>query len=483
MTFRRSNRREFPALPAPMSDNSGMHCLMLLAASVLAAGPLPKDDGYRGIWYFNQPSNDPYVYKYSGGFATYPQQHAPIAIYAKQVNKTFFVYGGTTKGKHNELVHMVSYFDHIKGTVPRPTILLNKKTDDAHDNPTLSIDDAGYLWIFSAAHGTSRPAYVHKSKKPYSIDEFEQMWETNFSYPQPWYISGRGFLFLHTRYLPLTEGKGSGRALHWRMSPDGDEWNAAQLVAFAQMGHYQISWPNGQRVGTAFDVHPTPTGLNARTNLYYMETKDLGWSWQSVDGKRIQLPLRETENAALVRDYRKEGQLVYLKDLQYDEVGRPIIVLLTSKGYESGPKNDPRTFHTARWTGRDWDYLPITRTDHNYDHGSLYVERGGQWRFIAPTAPGPQAYATGGEIEMWVSQDRGRKWTKQRVLTSGSKFNHTYVRRPLNANPEFYAMWADGDAFKPSESRLYFANQKGDVFQLPAVMKDEYERPVRISQD
>ncbi len=50
---------------------------------------LAVEDGYRGIWYFNQPTDDEYRYKYSGGFATYPQQHAPIAIYCPQVAKTF----------------------------------------------------------------------------------------------------------------------------------------------------------------------------------------------------------------------------------------------------------------------------------------------------------------------------------------------------------------------------------------------------------
>ena len=35
-----------------------------------------KADGYRGIWYSNQPTGDEYVYKYSGGLATYPQQHS-----------------------------------------------------------------------------------------------------------------------------------------------------------------------------------------------------------------------------------------------------------------------------------------------------------------------------------------------------------------------------------------------------------------------
>src|SRR4051794_29189093 len=58
------------------------------SVSLLGTAPLPAQaerlpvaDGYRGIWYFNQPSGD--EYKYSGGFATYPQQHVPIAWYSK----------------------------------------------------------------------------------------------------------------------------------------------------------------------------------------------------------------------------------------------------------------------------------------------------------------------------------------------------------------------------------------------------------------
>ncbi len=65
-----------------------------------------QDDGYRGIWYMNQPTGDAYRYKYSGGFATYPQQHVPIAVHAAQAGKTFFAYGGSPRGK-NELLHMV----------------------------------------------------------------------------------------------------------------------------------------------------------------------------------------------------------------------------------------------------------------------------------------------------------------------------------------------------------------------------------------
>src|SRR3989339_418322 len=151
--------------------------LMLILNVADLACAQTKDDGYRGIWYYNQPSKDEYHYKYSGGFATYPQQMLPYAFYAKEVNKTFFCYGGQLKDK-NVLLHMVSYYDHTTGQFPRPTILLNKKTDDAHDNPTIMLDDAGYVWIFSASHGTARPSWIHKSKKPYNVDEFEQILET-----------------------------------------------------------------------------------------------------------------------------------------------------------------------------------------------------------------------------------------------------------------------------------------------------------------
>ena len=77
---------------------------------------------------------------------TAEQLHQPFAVYCPEVEKTFFCYGGTSKESDRRLWHMVSYFDHRTGTVPRPTILLDKKTDDAHDNPVIAVDDQGHLW-------------------------------------------------------------------------------------------------------------------------------------------------------------------------------------------------------------------------------------------------------------------------------------------------------------------------------------------------
>ncbi len=427
-------------------------------------------DGYRGIWYSNQPTGDEYKYKYSGGFATYPQQQEPIAIYSRAANKTFFCYGGST-GKQKELAEMVSYFDHATGQVPRPRVVMIKKTDDAHENPTLSIDDSGHLWVFCSTHGPAKNSYIFRSKAPYTIDDFDETARTNFSYSEPWFIPGKGFFFLHTRY------QNGRRLLHWMTSDDGRQWSHPALLAAVEMGHYQISNRRGDLVATAFNYHPLKGGLNARTNLYYLQTNDMGKTWQTMRGTTVTTPITDKHNDALVYDYEAEHKLVYLKDINFDASGRPVILYLTSGGYAPGPKNGPREWFTAHWTGESWQRRPFTTSDHNYDFGSLYIEPD-EWRIIATTDSGPQAFGTGGEIVMWTSGDEGKSWTKFEQLTRDSKFNHSYPRRPVDANPQFYALWADGNSLERSESRLYFTDREGShVWRLPADMSGDFSSP------
>ena len=151
--------------------------------------------------------------------------------------------------------------------------------------------------VFSNAHGTARPSYIHRSIEPHSIDAFEKITETNFSYSQPWHLGSDGFCFLHTRYR---DGR---RLLFSQTSADGRAWDEPRLLAAVAKGHYQISWRHRERIGTAFNYHPAGKGLNWRTNLYYMETGDRGQSWRSASGQSLDLPLVEVRNPALVHDY------------------------------------------------------------------------------------------------------------------------------------------------------------------------------------
>ncbi|MBN1492369.1 MAG: BNR-4 repeat-containing protein [Phycisphaerae bacterium] len=457
-------------------------CGLILASKVLGAdapaaeeklnppGLNTRADGYHGIWYANQKSDDEYKYKYSGGLGTYCAKHIPLAYYSEKAQKTFFCYGGTVPGKQ-QLLEMVSFYDHKTGMVPRPTLLMDKGTSDAHDNPTIMLDDDGYVWVFASSHGTGRPSFIFRSDKPYSTDSFTCLVKTNFSYPQPWHWPGKGFFFMHTRYSPE-------RGMFWMTSPDGINWSEGFPLAYIGRGHYQTSGRGKDKIGSAFNYHPTEGGLNARTNLYYVETKDYGKTWTNVQGETLDLPLKAIKNPALVKDYEADKRLVYMKDINFDAENRPVILHLTSNGYASGPENNPRTWTTAQWTGTEWTIRPVTNSDNNYDSGSLYIEADGTWRILASTEPGPQRYNTGGEIACWVSADQGQNWKKTADVTRDSKLNHSYVRRPVNAHPDFYGFWADGHGREPSESRLYFCDKTGTrVFRLPEKMTDDFAKP------
>lgn len=440
------------------------------AQAIAGATATARDDGYRGIW-FTLGQMTPHGDKYSGGLGTYTANHVPMAIYAREVDKTFFVYGGARRGERY-LLDMISYYDHKQHVVPKPVIVHDKRgVDDPHDNPSLCIDPKGFIWVFVSGRAKKRLGFIYRSRKPYSIDDFECITAREFTYPQPRWIDGQGFLFLFTKYT-------NGRELYVSSSPDGHTWTPD--VKYAGMGgHYQTSHQIGNKIITAFNMHPGGN-VDKRTNLYFLQTDDMGRTFHNVQGEAVKLPLAKAKNPALVRDYQAEKRLVYIHDLDLDAEGRPVIMFNTSGGYAPGPEADPRWWTVAHWTGKAWEYTEITRANHNYSTGSLYIEDG-QWRIFGPTEPGPQPIGGGGELAIWSSKNEGKTWNKDRVLTHGSAMNHNYVRRIINGHPDFYAYWADGNPDKLTPSHLYFTNKSGDkVWQLPYEMKGDFAEPKAI---
>jgi hypothetical protein len=447
--------------------------LLFLCINLFAnAGPVRKIPGYRGIWFTLGQFSD-YGDKYSGGLGTYTAKHVPLAIYSPQVNKTFFVYGGTTNKNARHLLAMVSYYDHEKNNVPQPTVGHDKQgVDDPHDNPSISIDKNGFLWIFLSGRGRRRDGIIYKSKKPYDIDGFELVQEREFAYPQPWWVEGKGFFWCFTKYT-------KGRELYWATSANGLKWSEDQKLV--EGGHYQVTNSQDGRLVTAFNSHPKNSYVDGRTNLYFLQSIDFGKTWQTIRGEKVDTPLNSFENPALVRDYKNEGRLVYMKDINFDKDGHPIILYITSNSFQPGPKGGVRIWEVAHWTGNEWDFRKITVASHNYDMGSLYVEDDG-WRVIAPTSGGPQGFGTGGEMSVWFTED-GKVWRQKKRITRNSIYNHAYARRPVNAHSDFYAFWADGNPNQMSISNLYFTNKDGDkVWLLPYEMSSNFVNPIQINK-
>jgi hypothetical protein len=291
------------------------------------------------------------------------------------------------------------------------------------------------------------------------------------TYPQPWWVDGKGFIYLFTKYT-------KGRELYWSTSPDGKTWAPDQKLAGIG-GHYQITnvWKN--KLVSVFNYHPSGD-VNKRTNIYLAQTEDFGKTWKTIDEKLLQTPISVIQSPALVRDFEVEKKLVYLNDLNFDAQGNPIILAVISNDFAPGPKGDPREWMIIHRKNGQWQYHKVCNSTHNYDMGSLYTE-GNLWRIVGPTEAGPQNLGTGGEMAIWESTDEGKSWTKTRNVTRNSERNHWYARRPLHANEDFYAFWADGNADQFSESKIYFCNQNGDqVWELPYDMKTDFAKPERV---
>ncbi len=436
-------------------------------------------DGYRGIWFELNQKYD-YGDKYSGALATYTAKHVPLAIYSEETDKTFFVYGGTTSETERYLLCMIGEYDHQSGLVSKPTVVYDKLgVDDPHDNPSLMIDDEGYIWVFVSGRNTRRMGLKMRSTEPYSIRQFETITTEEMTYPQPW-KTNQGYLHLFTKYSGV-------RNLYFESSTDGETWTEDRLLAAIPLapggksGHYQTSACfKGEKVGTFFNRHPEGN-VDQRTDLYYVETSDLGETWVNVSGDHQEIPLLKQQCGALVMDYYKQKKNVYMKDMDFDSKGNPVVLYIRSNGYKPGPESAPYEWCVTFWDGKAWQTNVVTESDHNYDMGSLYIAKD-RWRIVGPTEQGAQAWGVGGELVIWQSSDQGATWQKKLDVTKHSKRTHSYVRRPLNFKAPFCFFWADGHSHDFSKSELYFGNFDGTIYKLPYTMEGDFAEPERISQ-
>ncbi|NLX12906.1 MAG: hypothetical protein GXY44_04525 [Phycisphaerales bacterium] len=462
-------------------------CLFLLAAGypALAAGAEPTTnpatapasrpsaaiDGFR-LWACPTPpateilpdgeSVPPFIFR------------APWAVHDTAAQKTFFVYtgilatDGTSESTPRPAV-MTALFDHQNGTVTRPVIVCRDTPAGGCPEPALVLDEQGYLYVF-VSNGPGQPSHIYRSRTPRSIDAFESIFQADFVAPQPWYIPKHGFLLIHL------QPHADKNLVCFSTSPDGLAWSEPQPIAALAAGHRMVSGRFNHKVGVAFSYEEQP-GLP--TDLFYLQTSDFGSSWQTADGMNMTLPITEPGNEALLRDYKSMNRVVYPKDMNFDRAGYPAILYVSALGPQFKAPRKRRVWYIARWF-RDWEITGLITSNHNLDAGCLHITPEIWYQLFAPTDPGPQPKTPGGDINVWVSADRGRSWSRAR-LTADHQFNHQDVRRPIDASDDLYAFWVRGDARKGTHGRILFCDSKGQVFILPEKMDTPVAQPERVT--
>ncbi len=398
---------------------------------------------------------------YSGPMATYCAWHRPMAIYAPSKNKTFFVFGNPKNWP------AIGYYDHADKTFAAPVVLGTNPDKDAHRNPTILIDAAGYVYVFFGAHG--HPTKVVKSASPYDISRWvsvADIADKRTSYPQPWQLNG-GEIFVSYRQSPgWCYRKSTDGAASWQPAVNLINFRGAAvyLVSIAETGPYprkiHLAWSK-MGGGTPEEVR-TKALWARRYNVYYAYSDDGGTTWKRRDGSVYSLPITE-DAAELVHDCGEHG--VWLKDIQLDSAGVPYILFLDADldSYEAAWK-------VATYSADGWRKSDVTSSDHMYDAGGLVILADNDIRLYGPTTAS-QDHEDGGEIAEWTSTDRGKTWTNTAHITSGSKYSHNQVKVVYNGGqPDFRLMWSYGDSNHPPATRNVYLYRYGEGLPGPERM-------------
>ncbi len=432
-----------------------IHVLLLTTWASPTDPAAQATDPYRGIWYACGTANTlpGHKYVYSGGKATYATWHRPMAVYARTVNKTFFVFGNP------ENRPMIAAYDHATRAFGEPVCLGRNHDMNAHRNPTLLIDNEGRLFVFRAYNGA--PTHVARSVRPYDIAEWKTMTpietDKRASYPQPWQLRP-GEILVSYRHAP---------GWCYRITKDGAEsWSPrVNLVAFegcqiyavtvAGTGEYprklHIAW---SRLGNGTEEEVRTKHLWARRyNVYYAVSDDGGTTWRRSNGKPYDLPITEPK-AEKLYDCGTHG--VWLKDIRIDGAGRPHILFIDADvaTYRS-------TWKVASLADDRWRIVDVAQSDHMYDGGAMAIVADDDMRIYAPTTPSRPRY-NGGEMEEWRSTDGGRTWRNTAHLTRGSRYSHNHAKTVLHheqSDGAFRVFWSYGDATAPPKTRdvrMYF---------------------------
>ena len=179
------------ALSLTLSAMAVLTSTTLMAANtqmILNQTPTPV----KGIWYaLAQKFNG--IPKYSGGFATYTANHTPMAI--ERNGDVYYTFAQDGPAGTMQVGVAV-----LRGSTAQTSVQILRTemaSRDPHQNVTLSIDDAGYVYVYQSARNNdpapSMQGLIWKSVTPYTLPTASHLLGAghNRAYLQPWQIAGQ----------------------------------------------------------------------------------------------------------------------------------------------------------------------------------------------------------------------------------------------------------------------------------------------------
>lgn len=382
----------------------------------------------------------------------------------------------------------IAYYDADSGKITSKVIYDNLEIDD-HNNPSIVIDDKGYLTVFFNTHSKEgKPLYMVKSKFPESIQEWHPIKELYLNdseaYPDAVRLS-------HTYTNPIRlAAEANTMYLFWRginfkptfstSKDDGKTWSKGKLLLLPNEEEilarpYTKVFSDGKsKIHFSFtNAHPAETNTSKIFYTYYENG-----NFYKANGEKIksiaELPLRASE-LDVVYDGKTEQANAWNWDIAQDKNGNPILV------FAMFPDKENHMYCYASWVDNTWKTYKIVNA--------------GNW--FPKTLEGkqePAPYYSGGitidheqpntvyfsikrdgvfEIEKGTTHSHGKVW-EVHPITSGSKLDNVRpfaIRNAQKGNP-LQVLWMQNRNYI-----FYSTETKSSDYTIP--FEDRYHTAIK----
>lgn len=320
------------------------------------------------------------------------------------------------------------------------TIDKNESRDD-HNAPSIQIAADGTVLVFYAIHDVANQFFLKRSMNPEDISSFGSAIDMTdglsnvYNYPQCYRLPNDDLIMFY-RYRNHTSGiwkfkKSTDGGATWGSETTLVNFTGASLDSYL-MTRQDLNNPN-RIVGA---VHLAASAAPTRRDIYYVETRDGGMTWEKSDGTDYVLPVSNT-NAEQVYDSGATRNRI--TGLAAMEIGARILFQA---------KDDPdHEIRVAQLSGGSWETVKIADSEVWWDeNGVSYYTGGGDVNpknvnEIAIAIPVSGRF----EIQKWTTSDNGATWAKSEDVTTASKYDQWRPMYFVNPHSTLDFCWCSGD--------------------------------------
>ncbi len=349
----------------------------------------------------------------------------------------------------------VASYNHETGKMLSHKLYDNLQIDD-HDNPSILIDNQGYVNVYFSKHGAGEPIHAMKSINPEDITQWNKEkllnlndlkkypeWKNSYTYYNPIQLTDENNkMFLFWRGL-------DGKPTFSTSTDNGENWSTGKIYVMPERIYtfrrpYVKVYSTGKdKIHILFtDGHPRDEKQNS---VYYMCYKN--GAFYKANGTKISDVNADPitpRDADVVYDATLSNQKAWVWDVAEDANGNPVVA------YTKFPDDLNHIYCYATWNGKKWQnadlinsgaWFPKTSAgrvepEPNYSGGMTIDKESTNTLYLSVKRDSVF------EIEKWTMASNQKSWSVENITKGSTKDNvRPYAVKGAKAGNPLQVLW------------------------------------------